>query len=249
VSGWSGFELGRCIYPDVRNVHCPISLDAGPVVPSVTLWPIDADVLQFVTAWASIEPSANAYSYLTNPNGQHIQHTWAGNFSDWHTMSVEWTPASLVFTLDDTTTQVIQNAEVPDFPCTLTLQQNANMCTQDSKGLPCVSNNSLQPVNFQIDWVVVYSYTPVVSPTYSALHGSPGLSSGAIAGIVIGSVVVLALIAAIIAFVIYRLQRQPSGPVRSPRSRTNFPIPPALAAPPVSASARHPVEQPAPTSV
>ncbi len=71
------------------------------------------------------------------------------SFTDWHTASIEWTPAAVVFYLDGKKVMTSTNA-VPSTPMRWILQTESG----SSNGNRVTSNGHVQ-----IDWVTMYDYT------------------------------------------------------------------------------------------
>jgi beta-glucanase (GH16 family) len=79
-----------------------------------------------------------------------------GDFTQWHVMGVQWTPGRLVYTLDGRTWAVTTGSHVPTVPLHLAIQTESG-----PKGSVHVSPDAStpNPVQLQIDWVQVYSYS------------------------------------------------------------------------------------------
>jgi hypothetical protein len=76
------------------------------------------------------------------------------DFSQWHTMGVEWTAGQLKFTLDGAVWGTMNSAHVPSIPMELDLQAQAGTC--GDAWVPCPDATTATHVNMQIDWVVAY---------------------------------------------------------------------------------------------
>ncbi len=85
-----------------------------------------------------------------------IQRTVRADFTRWHVVGVEWTPASLVYTLDGHPWASIRSRAVPAQPMELDLQTQAGTC--GDRFAPCPDASTPRRVNAQIDWVDVYAY-------------------------------------------------------------------------------------------
>jgi hypothetical protein len=72
------------------------------------------------------------------------------DFTQWHTMGLEWTPGRLVFTIDGTVWTTLTNSEVPSVPMELALRQE----------LIAISGSTPASSNLDINWVAEYSYSP-----------------------------------------------------------------------------------------
>lgn len=85
-----------------------------------------------------------------------------GDFSQWHTVGVEWGPGVVRYLLDgEVWAEAHSDVMVPDEPMWLALQAEAGACERrvDWEMTPCSEASELRPehVNVQIDWVTVYS--------------------------------------------------------------------------------------------
>lgn len=85
-----------------------------------------------------------------------VHNNVTSDFTQWHTMGVQWTPGKLVYTLDGRTWAVTTSGHVPSVPLHLAIQTESG-----PKGSVHVSPNATtpDPVQLQIDWVQVYSYS------------------------------------------------------------------------------------------
>jgi Beta-glucanase/Beta-glucan synthetase len=86
--------------------------------------------------------------------GRTILNEVPGDFTDWHTVSLEWTPGSLVFTLDGEPWATVTGEAVPSEPMALALQSQAWYCGHTWEA--CPDETTPPVVNLQIDWVVAY---------------------------------------------------------------------------------------------
>jgi beta-glucanase (GH16 family) len=84
------------------------------------------------------------------------------DFSQWHTLGVEWTAGKLVYTIDDATWATVTDSKVPSIPMTLDLQSQSLAC---SPGNTCLNSSTPPQVNMQVAWVVAYA--PVQSTSAS----------------------------------------------------------------------------------
>jgi len=94
------------------------------------------------------------YSVLHPLRGGTILNEVAGDFTQWHTVGVEWTPGSLVFTLDGEPWSTVSGEDVPSEPMGLALQSQAWYCGHPWEA--CPDETTPPVVNLQIDWVVAY---------------------------------------------------------------------------------------------
>lgn len=85
-----------------------------------------------------------------------VHNNVTSDFTQWHVIGVQWTPGKLVYTLDGKVWATTSSSHVPDVPMHLSIQTESG-----PKGTVHVSPNSStpDPVQLQIDWVQVYSYS------------------------------------------------------------------------------------------
>ncbi|MDQ7908234.1 glycoside hydrolase family 16 protein [Phytohabitans sp. ZYX-F-186] len=88
----------------------------------------------------------------SEPEGSSVR----GDFTQWHTASLEWTPGRLVFGLDGRVWHTITGAQVPSEPMALALQSQAWYCGHGWEA--CPDATTPERVNLQVDWVVSYAY-------------------------------------------------------------------------------------------
>jgi beta-glucanase (GH16 family) len=94
------------------------------------------------------------YSVVHPTTGGTILNEVPGDFTQWHTVGLEWTPGSLVFTLDGQPWATVTGSVVPSEPMALALQSQAWFCGHAWEACP---DESTPPVvNLQVDWVVAY---------------------------------------------------------------------------------------------
>ncbi|CAF1362299.1 unnamed protein product [Rotaria sp. Silwood1] len=100
----------------------------------------------------------NATFHFTSKNNQTTQYLRNVNFTQWHTMGVEWTPGKLVYTIDDQVWGTVQSNYVPNISMGLALQTQAG--TTSSNWNPIPNNSTPSMVQMQVDWVVIYAWNP-----------------------------------------------------------------------------------------
>jgi beta-glucanase (GH16 family) len=84
-----------------------------------------------------------------------VQHTVSADFTQWHTMGVEWTPGRLVYTLDGAPWAELSHEGVPDEPMELAAQTQAG--TEGDEWMPAPDETTPDVVDMEIDWVVAYA--------------------------------------------------------------------------------------------
>ena len=122
--------------------------------PQADVWPPEVD---FFEDGGGNRTSATA-TWHCGPNGIdncQVQKTLTGyDFSQWHTLGVEWTAGKLVYTIDGTPWATVTEAGVPSIPMILDLQSQSLEC---SRWNTCLDSSTPAEVDMQIDWVVAYS--------------------------------------------------------------------------------------------
>jgi beta-glucanase (GH16 family) len=124
--------------------------------PSSAQWPPEID-------FAENGGETNARDHMTatlhyGPDDSQIQRTLPGDFTHWHVVGVEWTPGTLVYTVDGRRWAVMRNRAVPAQRMEMDLQTQAGTCGDASA--PCPDSNTPARVSGQISWVAAYAYQP-----------------------------------------------------------------------------------------
>lgn len=122
--------------------------------PSNDVWPPEID-------FGEDGGGARDHSTVTlhyGPTDQQIARTVTGDFTNWHTLGVEWTPGQLVFTMDGRDWATIDNPNVPSQVMEMDLQTQAGSCGNVDD--PCPDSSTPNEVDMDIDWVVAYAYAP-----------------------------------------------------------------------------------------
>jgi beta-glucanase (GH16 family) len=92
----------------------------------------------------------------TVANHQIAQRSFAGDFSQWHTLGVRWLPGRLVYTIDGQEWASVVSPNLPTKPMNLAIQTEANNdCTLT--WATCVDGTTPANVNLEVDWVAVYA--------------------------------------------------------------------------------------------
>jgi beta-glucanase (GH16 family) len=86
--------------------------------------------------------------------GVPIENRIEGDFTQWHTVGLEWKPGSIVFTLDGQVWATVTGSAVPSEPMALALQSQAWYCGHTWEA--CPDETTPPVVNLQVDWVVAY---------------------------------------------------------------------------------------------
>ncbi len=135
-------------------------MDAGKGVkyallmwPSSGRWPTDGEI-DFLEDGGGDRSSTTATLHY-GANNSTIQRSVATDFTQWHTVGVEWSPGSLVYTLDGKPWGSVATSQVPSTPMNLALQTEAGTC--GDKWTPCPDASTPTEVDAQIDWVARYA--------------------------------------------------------------------------------------------
>ncbi len=90
------------------------------------------------------------------PQGkQQIQRSTIADFSQWHTLGVEWSPGKLVYTLDGKAFGTVDSVNVPSGPMKMALQTEALItCSQWNT---CVGPTTPPLTSAEFDWVAIYA--------------------------------------------------------------------------------------------
>jgi beta-glucanase (GH16 family) len=120
--------------------------------PASNEWPPEID---FAENSGGDRSSMNATLFYNGAADQEIQHTVQADFSQWHTMGVEWEPGMLNYTLDGKVWATVQSPDVPTVPMSLDIQTQAGVCGNPAN--PCPDSSTPKQVNMDIDWVVAYA--------------------------------------------------------------------------------------------
>lgn len=151
--------------------------------PQSDQWPPEIDFAESVDGFRD-EMSAFLHWRTSDGRDKHGVSTW-GNFSDWHTVGVEWGPAIVRFLLDgEVWAEAHSDEMVPDVPMWLGMQTEGGSCERrvDWGLAPCAEESDLRAdeVSVEIDWVAVYApdfevleqmyYDGEFAPTESAIQ-------------------------------------------------------------------------------
>jgi beta-glucanase (GH16 family) len=120
------------------------------------LWPIDNSWPPEIDfAQDNGDQRDRVYASLHAIGGWQADRSKAGNFSEWHTAGVEWTPSRIGYTLDGKVWGTVRDSRVPDEPMALALQTQAWYCGHSWQR--CPDSTTPTQVDLQVDWVVAYS--------------------------------------------------------------------------------------------
>lgn len=79
-----------------------------------------------------------------------------GDFTAWHTATVEWTTTQLVYRLDGAVWATMKAPNLPTTPMSVTIRTYVPRCAGDSG---CPNASTPERVNLYVDWVVAYTAT------------------------------------------------------------------------------------------
>ncbi len=99
------------------------------------------------------------YATLHPPGrGQPSERSVAGDFTQWHTAGLQWTPGLLALTLDGREWARFAGASVPAQPMTLAVQTQSWFCGRSWEA--CPDSSTPARVNLLVDWVAQYEWRP-----------------------------------------------------------------------------------------
>ena len=118
--------------------------------PATNTWPPEVDFYEDAGGNRA-STSATLHYGLTN---EQIQRGLSGvDFSQWHTLGVQWLPGHLTYYLDGKAWASVASSAVPNIPMTLDLQTQAVPASPWSTG---VDATTPPEVDMHVDWVAVY---------------------------------------------------------------------------------------------
>jgi len=92
--------------------------------------------------------------YSNGGSAASIQRHVNADFSQWHTIGVEWTPGKLVYTLDGKPWASVASSVVPHVPMSVAIQTEAGSC---HSGQTCLDWTTPAVTHLDVDWVSVYT--------------------------------------------------------------------------------------------
>jgi beta-glucanase (GH16 family) len=115
-------------------------------------WPPEIDFFEDYAA--PIGTTATLHCGAYGNNRCQVSRSLAGyDFSQWHTIGVEWTSGKLVYTVDGNAWATVTDPGVPSIPMFLAVQTQSLECSPHNS---CLSPSTPAEVDVQIDWVVAY---------------------------------------------------------------------------------------------
>jgi beta-glucanase (GH16 family) len=118
--------------------------------PNMPVWPPEID-------FAEDGGGARRSTVATLHHGRNakVAREVDADFSQWHTVGVEWVPGQLTYTLDGRPWTTVASSAVPDIPMWLAIQAQGGGCEKHPGRCP-VAGSPAAPA-LQVDWVVVYA--------------------------------------------------------------------------------------------
>jgi beta-glucanase (GH16 family) len=127
--------------------------------PSTRPWPCGGEI-DFGEDNGGSHSRSTLTVHYCNPDGSdailpqlHVK----ADFSHWHTIGVEWTRDSIVWTLDGRRIGRVSSVHVPSSAMELDIQTQAGTCGDPE--FPCPDRSTPRYVRMQVDWVVAYTGT------------------------------------------------------------------------------------------
>jgi len=114
-------------------------------------WPPEIDFAED----AGGDRSTTSATLHYGPNNSQIQKQRSADFSQWHTLGVEWTAGKLVYTLDGAAWATVTGSQVPSQPMWLGMQMDNGGCSRGYVKCPLVGTPARSVM--QVDWVAVYA--------------------------------------------------------------------------------------------
>jgi hypothetical protein len=119
--------------------------------PTSDVWPPEIDIMEDNGHYRSDTSATLHYG----PNNTEVFRKVSGDFTKWHTASLEWTPGHLVYYLDGKVWTTISGSYVPNQPMHIAIQTQAWPC---GPWEACPDSTTPPVVNLQVDWVAAYSW-------------------------------------------------------------------------------------------
>ena len=143
--------------PTDRFTYWPVRIDKGAGISTILLlwpsnggWPPEIDFSED----GGGNRSGSTATLHYGANNSQTQYSVTADFTQWHTMGVEWTAGQLKYTLDGTVWATVASPNVPSVPMELDAQAQAGTC--GDQWAPCPDATTPAHVNMQIDWVAAY---------------------------------------------------------------------------------------------
>ncbi len=115
-------------------------------------WPVDGEI-----DFAEDGRGSRSQTMLVlhhGENNEQVKRTVDADFSTWHTVGLQWSPGSLVTTLDGEQWGSISSAGVPIKKMNLVIQTETLDCGDPE--FPCPDSSTPDVVDMEVDWVALY---------------------------------------------------------------------------------------------
>lgn len=120
-------------------------------------WPPEVDIAEDGGGDRHSNASTSIYGTASHP--QQVQSQATADFSQWHTVGVDWSPGKLAYTLDGRQYGAVSGAAVPGQPMWLAIQAQSGGCQKGwvnrPKGCPLVGIPTV--ARLEVDWVAVFT--------------------------------------------------------------------------------------------
>lgn len=157
----SGAAIGRLTY---GKYEVRFRMDKGHGVkyaallwPAAENWPVGGEI-DFAEDGGGTRDHTTATLHYSAANTQ-IARDLPGDFSQWNTLGVEWSPNKLVYTLNGKEWATVTGSMVPTTAMNLAIQSQAGTCGSYA-GATCPDSTTPARVDMQVDWAVAYAYAP-----------------------------------------------------------------------------------------
>jgi beta-glucanase (GH16 family) len=125
--------------------------------PSNNSWPPEIDFFEAPGSRTSNQATLHCGS--GGSDGCQVHKSITADFSQWHTVGVEWTPQMISYTLDGSVWATVPSntASIPSINMELDIQAQAGTCGGSSTCPDATTASQAPGVDMQVDWVVAYA--------------------------------------------------------------------------------------------
>jgi hypothetical protein len=116
-------------------------------------WPVDGEI-DFAEDGGGNRSHTSATMHYGTTDRIIQREIFGQDFSQWHTVGVEWTPGKIVYTLDGKPWGTVVSDNVPSGAMDLAIQTETGTCGERWLGCPDATTPS--HVNLDVDWVAVW---------------------------------------------------------------------------------------------
>jgi len=138
-------------------------MDAGAgIAHAIMLWPADnswpPEIDFSEDNGAAPRAVVTSTLHYTSPTkfDYMVHRTTEVDFSQWHTLGVEWLPGQVTYTLDGVQWATVSDSHVPSIPMAIAMQTQAWSCGTNTWET-CPDSTTPAEVDLDVDWVVAYS--------------------------------------------------------------------------------------------